>query len=103
MDRIRISVLDTGPGIAPEHLDVIFEKFHQLDAGHTRSHEGTGLGLAISKELAAILHGEIQVDSEVGRGSMFSLIIPVVLELDGEQRGQQMQRLEAAIRGRGGS
>src|SRR5690606_297155 len=83
--RIRVSVLDTGPGIPEEHQDAIFEKFRQLDSGHTKSHGGTGLGLAIAKELASILQGEIQLVSAPGSGSMFSLIVPVTLELGAAQ------------------
>ncbi|HYE01800.1 MAG TPA: HAMP domain-containing sensor histidine kinase [Phycisphaerales bacterium] len=94
-DRIRVSVLDTGPGIRLEDLEVIFEKFRQLESGLTRAHAGTGLGLAIAKDLTTILQGEIQVQSEVGRGSMFSVILP--LELD-SRRAQEM-RLEMRFRG----
>lgn len=83
--RIRVSVLDTGPGIPEEHHEAIFEKFRQLDAGHTKSHGGTGLGLAIAKELATILHGEIQLVSAPGSGSMFSLIVPLELDLAAAQ------------------
>jgi signal transduction histidine kinase len=83
--RIRVSVLDTGPGIPEEHHDSIFEKFRQLDSGHTKSHGGTGLGLAIAKELASILQGEIQLVSAPGSGSMFSLIIPVEIDLGAAQ------------------
>ncbi|MFA6046639.1 MAG: HAMP domain-containing sensor histidine kinase [Phycisphaerales bacterium] len=79
-ERVRVSVIDNGPGIAPDEQSKIFEKFYQMDAGHTREHAGTGLGLSISKELAGILGGEIQVLSEVGRGSMFSLILPLELK-----------------------
>ncbi len=94
-DRVRISVLDTGPGIAPEDQKKIFEKFQQLDSGHTRRHAGTGLGLAICKDLTAMLQGEIQVESEIGRGSMFSIILPLSLSHD---RAREM-RLEMAFRG----
>jgi two-component system, NarL family, sensor histidine kinase BarA len=94
-DRVRISVIDTGPGISPEDQARLFQKFTQLDAGHTREHAGTGLGLAISKELAQVLQGEIQLVSEPGRGSMFSLILP--LKLDTERASEQ--RLEGAFRG----
>jgi signal transduction histidine kinase len=73
-------VLDTGPGIAPDKRQVIFEKFSQLDSGHTKEHQGAGLGLAIAKEFAELLQGEIQVESEPGRGSMFSLIIPLSVD-----------------------
>lgn len=93
-DKVRISVLDTGPGIAPEHLDIIFEKFTQLDRGYSRKHAGTGLGLAISKELTHLLQGEIQVQSELGRGSMFSVILPV--RLDASRLAET--KLEASFR-----
>lgn len=93
-ERVRISVIDTGPGIAPEDQERIFEKFTQGDASHTREYAGTGLGLAICRELAGLLQGEIQLVSEPGRGSMFSLILPV--EFD-RQRDQE-RKLEAAFR-----
>ena len=73
--RVRISVHDTGPGIAPEWHEKIFERFHQVDGGVERAHGGTGLGLAISRELAELLGCEIQLVSEVGRGSMFAVIV----------------------------
>ncbi|MGC8624926.1 MAG: ATP-binding protein, partial [Phycisphaerae bacterium] len=74
---VKISVTDTGPGIAPEHHAAIFEKFNQLDASVTRRHGGTGLGLTISHELAAMLHATIELVSEVGKGATFSLLIPI--------------------------
>jgi two-component system, NarL family, sensor histidine kinase BarA len=73
---MRVSVLDTGPGIKQEDLSKIFEKFTQLDSGYQRKHAGTGLGLSIVKELSNLLQAEVQVQSEVGRGSMFSIILP---------------------------
>jgi signal transduction histidine kinase len=76
-DGVRISVTDRGPGIAPEQHEVIFEKFRQIDASHTRTHSGTGLGLAISKELTALLRGTIGVDSTPGRGSTFWIVLPL--------------------------
>jgi len=94
-EQVRISVIDTGPGIAPEDQARLFHKFQQLDSGHTREHAGTGLGLAICKELAHILQGEIQLVSEVGRGSMFSLILP--LKVDRERASEQRQ--ESTARG----
>ncbi|MCC6322876.1 MAG: HAMP domain-containing protein [Phycisphaerales bacterium] len=94
-DRVRISVRDTGPGIAPEDQKRIFEKFQQLDSGHTRRHTGTGLGLAITKELCSMLQGELQLESEPGRGSMFSVILPMKLS---PERAKEM-RLEMAFRG----
>jgi two-component system, NarL family, sensor histidine kinase BarA len=73
---VRILVTDRGPGIPPEQHEVIFEKFRQIDASHTRTHSGTGLGLAISKELTALLGGTIGVDSTPGRGSTFWVVLP---------------------------
>jgi len=77
--RIRVSVLDTGPGIPADQRARIFERFTQLDGSHTREHQGTGLGLSIAREFSAMLGGEIQLVSEEGRGSMFSLIVPMRL------------------------
>lgn len=98
-DRVRVSVLDTGPGISPEDQKKIFQKFQQLDTGHTRRHAGTGLGLAICKELTAILQGEIQLESEPGRGSMFSVLLPLDIDPD---RAASM-RAELADRAANGS
>lgn len=95
-ERVRVSVIDTGPGIPPEEVGKIFDKFHQVDRGHTREHAGTGLGLAITKELAGILQGEVTVFSEVGRGSMFSLILPVQTDPD---LAAEIQ-IEAGFRGK---
>ncbi len=80
-DRVRISVIDNGPGISPEDQERVFEKFTQVDASRTREHAGTGLGLAIAKELAGVLQCEIQLVSDMGRGSMFSVIVPLRLDL----------------------
>ncbi len=79
-DRIRISVTDRGPGVAPEKQALIFEKFRQIDASVTREHGGTGLGLAISKELTALLGGSIGVRSTLGEGATFWVLIPLRIE-----------------------
>jgi len=94
-DRVRVSVIDTGPGITPDQQQRIFQKFEQGDSGLTRQSAGTGLGLAIAKEFAALIHGEIQLVSEIGRGSMFSLIVPV--KLDPQWAAEA--RLESTFRG----
>ena len=84
--RVRISVSDTGPGIALEDQDRIFDKFTQLDPSATRTHGGTGLGLTISRDLVKLLQGEISLESEVGRGTTFHLLLP----LEMTQRNQAL-------------
>jgi signal transduction histidine kinase len=76
-------VTDTGIGIAPEEQNRIFEPFSQafINQGH-RKHEGTGLGLSIVSRLVRLLEGEIQLSSEVGIGSTFTVIFPIDIQLD---------------------
>jgi signal transduction histidine kinase len=74
--HVDIRVRDTGRGIPPDKLEAIFEPFVQVDRGLTRSSEGTGLGLAISRELARAMGGNLDVKSEVGVGSVFTLTLP---------------------------
>ena len=78
---VRMSVTDTGPGIAEENYDKVFEKFRQVDGSITRQGDGSGLGLAICKELAELLAGEISIESTLGEGSTFHLDIPLVLSV----------------------
>lgn len=73
---IRISVQDQGPGISPEHQKRIFERFYRCDKARSRKHGGTGLGLAIVKHIADCHKGWVEVQSQIGRGSTFSLILP---------------------------
>ncbi|HEL4113114.1 TPA: response regulator [Stenotrophomonas maltophilia] len=75
--RIRFEVCDSGIGIAREQLQVIFEAFRQADGSTRRRYGGTGLGLSISRDLAERMGGDIQVDSEPGRGSCFILELPL--------------------------
>lgn len=76
-DRMRLQVKDSGPGIPDDLQDVIFEKFRQIESGHTRAHAGTGLGLAICKELAGMLQAELSVTSTPGDGATFTLSVPL--------------------------
>ena len=73
----EIAVKDTGSGIAPEHLPHIFERFYRADSARARDSGGTGLGLAIVKEIAEAHHGTIHVASEPGKGSVFTVMLPV--------------------------
>ncbi len=75
--RIRFEVCDSGIGIARDQLQVIFEAFRQADGSTRRRYGGTGLGLSISRDLAVRMGGDIQVDSEPGRGSCFILELPL--------------------------
>jgi two-component system, NtrC family, sensor kinase len=75
--RVIVSVSDTGPGIAPEDQDRIFEEFQQAGGENGQRPEGTGLGLALSKELVAMHGGRIWVESELGKGSTFRFTIPI--------------------------
>lgn len=74
---VRFSVTDTGIGIAPEHLDSLFNDFTQVKAPIQKRLRGTGLGLALSRQLATLLGGRVDVQSVVGEGSVFSVIVPV--------------------------
>ena len=76
-ERLRIAVSDTGVGVAPEHLETIFEEFAQIDNPVQSRVKGSGLGLPLSRRLAEMLGGTLTVESELGRGSTFTLTIPL--------------------------
>jgi signal transduction histidine kinase len=71
-----LSISDTGIGMRPEEIPNIFQPFHQIDTGLTRKYEGTGLGLSICKKLLEMMGGNIHVESQWGRGSIFTIRFP---------------------------
>ncbi|MBN8581948.1 MAG: PAS domain S-box protein, partial [Anaerolineae bacterium] len=75
--NLVIDITDTGIGIGPDALDKIFEEFQQADSSTTRQYGGTGLGLTISRNLAQLLGGDLTATSEVGKGSTFTLSLPI--------------------------
>ena len=75
-DQLTISVKDTGPGIPSEHLPRLTERFYRLDQSRSRETGGTGLGLAITKHVMQRHGGELQIQSDLGKGSTFNLIFP---------------------------
>lgn len=91
----RFEVTDTGIGIDPDFADTLFERFSQADTSDKRMHGGAGLGLAICKELAELLGGEIGFTSQLGRGSVFWLEIPLQIS-DGLDVPKPDQRASSA-------
>jgi len=73
---LSVNIDDTGIGISPDHLRFIFEEFRQVSEGHNRSFEGTGLGLTIANKMISLLGGTVEVDSKIGKGSHFRILIP---------------------------
>ncbi len=75
-NQALISITDTGIGILPEDLPHLFEEFHQIDSSMSRKFGGTGLGLAISKQLLTLMNGTVEVESRIGEGSTFTIMLP---------------------------
>ncbi len=80
-----VAVRDTGPGIAPADQSKIFEEFQQADNSATKKKGGTGLGLSISRRIVEMHGGKLWVESEVGKGSVFSFTLPIQVELQAKQ------------------
>jgi len=97
---VHISVKDTGIGIPPEKLDVIFERFEQADSSVTRKYGGTGLGLPISRRLAELMGGRLWVESIPGQGSTFHFILRLPLQRAGRpETPTSEKRVEEAVSG----
>ena len=92
-EQVIFTVWDTGIGIADEEQTLLFKPFVQLDGSLSRAHEGSGLGLAISQRLAEMLGGEIRLQSEVGKGSHFTLTLPWINEK--EMKIHSLEQLSA--------
>jgi PAS domain S-box-containing protein len=83
-DQLRVTVRDTGIGIASSDIERLFEAFRQLDGGLARRHEGSGLGLALTRKLVELMGGRIEVESRLGEGSSFTVHLPRALPLASE-------------------
>jgi PAS domain S-box-containing protein len=96
--KFRFSVTDCGIGISPEKIQLLFQKFTQIDASTKRRFGGTGLGLAISKQLVELMGGELGVESEPNHGSTFWFTLPLIVEADGENLLLSREKSLAATR-----
>jgi len=85
-DYLHISVKDTGIGIPPEQIENVFNRFYQIDNSNTSIFEGTGIGLALAREMAKQCNGDISVKSTLGKGSTFSVDLPVELKYFGNYK-----------------
>jgi two-component system phosphate regulon sensor histidine kinase PhoR len=78
-DSVEVAVIDQGPGIERRHLERLFERFYRVDHGRSRQLGGTGLGLSIVKHIVNVHGGKVAVESTVGRGSTFSVVLPLLM------------------------
>lgn len=81
--RVQVTVRDNGPGIAPENLNRVFDRFYQVDPAGTTTRSGSGIGLALCRELIDLMNGQITVKSTLNKGSTFSFWIPLEEIIDG--------------------
>ena len=95
----QLTVVDTGVGIPENKKEHVFDKFGQADSSTTRKYGGTGLGLAITKRLVDIMNGEISVESEQGKGTQFTVTIPLEIEENAQDFSQQTPLKEICLVG----
>ena len=80
LDRITIAIKDTGIGISREAQSALFEQFKQVDSSRSRKYEGSGLGLALSRQFCRMMGGDILLESETGKGSTFTVVLPAIVD-----------------------
>ncbi|MDD2495486.1 MAG: ATP-binding protein, partial [Tissierellia bacterium] len=95
-ENIEIDVIDTGAGIEKKHLDKLFKKYYQTDKTFSRNAEGSGIGLSLVKSIVEILGGTISVESEIGKGSTFKVLLPVKIihEINEEYKSNYNNKIE---------
>ena len=94
-NKLEFKIIDTGIGISEEDKNIIFEEFRQADGSTTRKHSGTGLGLAISSKIAKLLNGNLQVVSEINKGSTFTFTLTVeVIKIEKENEEPDKQEIK---------
>jgi signal transduction histidine kinase len=79
-DYMNIAIQDTGIGISKDAQSALFEQFKQVDSSRSRKYEGSGLGLALSRQFCHMMGGEILLKSEVGKGSIFTVVLPATVD-----------------------
>jgi len=95
-ERLQLMVSDTGQGIEKSKLPRIFDRFFQVDDSYTREKAGSGIGLALTKELVDLMHGDIYVESEFGKGSVFKVIIEMEEIKSNGKKNQELDNYEIA-------
>ncbi|MEA3497923.1 MAG: response regulator, partial [Campylobacterota bacterium] len=97
-NKVKISVKDTGIGIAQNKQDLVFKAFAQADGSTSRKYGGTGLGLSITKELVKLMDGEVLLNSKEGKGSTFSIIIPNITNNKPREQQKKSVEIESKIK-----